>query len=234
MAHDYKDTGSKPEQKSKTKSKAAPSKPVKKRPAATPAKPKVEGGAKKGMSPLLAMSLGLGIGLTVAVYVYLSLQPKGGDTASTPASEVAAKPSAESVIKKSASNATESEEEQGSRFDFYSILPKLEVVIPDQEIMESSDKGESGHSKPTLKPIDQPGRYLLQAGSFRNSSDAERVRAELALLGVESHIETVTINNSDTWHRVRIGPFDDNKKLDKVRNRLLDNGVDVMVLKVKS
>lgn len=224
MARDYKNAGSKPSKRpaNRSGSKADKGKP---RPAATASKPKVEGGSRQGMSPTLSMAIGLGIGLAIAVYVYFMLKPKATEVTQVPV-VVVEQPAA--VPK---DQATEAVEEKGSSFDFYSILPKLEVVIPDQEIYQQTD--EAGE-KSKIKAIKQPGRYLLQAGSFKKVAEAERVRAELALLGIESHIENVTINNSDTWHRVRIGPFDDNKKLDKVRNRLLDNGVDVMVLKVKS
>jgi len=211
MAHDYKNSSSKAADKGK------------KRPAATSSKPQVEAATKRGgMSPALSMAIGLGLGLAVAVYIYVKLQPQDRETPQAP--EVVIEPT-------STTDSQKSVEEEGARFDFYSILPTLEVVIPDQEIYQQTD---GSGEKQQIKAIKKPGRYLLQAGSFKKAVEAERVRAELALLGIESHIENVTINNTDTWHRVRIGPFDDNKKLDKVRNRLLDNGVDVMVLKVKS
>ena len=53
-------------------------------------------------------------------------------------------------------------------------------------------------------PVEKPGAYILQAGSFRNHADADRVRALIAMQGVESKIQKVTIDK-DTWHRVRVG-----------------------------
>lgn len=211
MARDYKDAG-----KRAGKSR---------KPSATPRRK-----GSKGLRAWQALAIGLTIGLGVAAYVYFQLRSEAKTEARTEPKVEAKAPAAKPAEpKKSPVKATEAEAEK-PRFDFYSMLPKLEVVIPEQEI-----KGEKGGGeKKVLKPIEQPGSYLLQAGSFRSIKDADRVKAELAFLGVESAIESVTINNSDTWHRVRIGPFSDTKTLNKVRNRLLDNGIDVITLRVKS
>ncbi len=226
MAHDYKNSGIAKGKPSKVKPAV-----TKKRAAASSNKPAIVASNSKGnvISPATAMSLGLGIGLLVAGYIYFILQPKGSDLAIIQPSGV--------VVEKPATVgkpiAEKPEEEPGQRFDFYSILPQLEVIIPEQEISgsNSDSRSEKNSNKPTTKV---PSHYMLQAGSFRKLAEAERVRAELALLGVESHVETVTIKSNDTWHRVRIGPFEGSKKLYKIRNRLLDNSIDVMVLKVKS
>ena len=50
-------------------------------------------------------------------------------------------------------------------------------------------------------------RYYLQAGSFRRFEDADRVKAQLALLGVVAGVQRVTINGGETWHRVRVGSY---------------------------
>ena len=51
------------------------------------------------------------------------------------------------------------------------------------------------------------GQYLIQVGSFADVKEADAQKAKLALLGVESRVEKVTIDNSKTWYRVRIGGF---------------------------
>jgi len=215
MARDYKHAGK----------KAPPT--TRKKPAATSSAPKAEL-PKNGMSAGMALFIGLAIGLGVAGYVYFQLKPQSQQ----PEQAVAPAPQLEVKPKQSAAKA---EPEEEPRFDFYSILPKLEVIIPESEI-RGDEKPAASNRRSTEAPaaVEKPGSYLLQAGSFRNGKDAERLKAELALLGVQSNIETVTINDSDTWHRVRIGPYSDTKQLNKIRNRLLDNGVDVMVLRVKS
>ena len=72
---------------------------------------------------------------------------------------------------------------------------------------------------------------MLQAGSYRKFEDADRVRAQLALQGIESNVQRVAID-SDTWHRVRIGPITDSSELDRVRTRLKEAEVDFLVVRV--
>jgi hypothetical protein len=80
-------------------------------------------------------------------------------------------------------------------------------------------------------PVSEPGTYVLQAGSFRNMADADRVKATLAMQGVESRIQQVTIDE-DTWHRVRIGPFDDLAQLEQTRRKLRDKHIEVIVIRL--
>jgi cell division protein FtsN len=70
---------------------------------------------------------------------------------------------------------------------------------------------------------------MIQVGSFRSRSDAEGLRAQMTLLGLMREIQTVTVNEV-TWHRVRVGPFDNAREADAARRRLLDNGHEAMVL----
>lgn len=113
---------------------------------------------------------------------------------------------------------------QKPRFDFYKMLPNFEVVIPEQDkaVQRSGDIAE----------IETPGAYVLQAGSFREHADADRLKASLALLGIQSSIQEVTIDNAQTWHRVRIGPYTDLDKINDIRDRLQENGIPALVIRV--
>jgi cell division protein FtsN len=53
----------------------------------------------------------------------------------------------------------------------------------------------------------------------------------LALLGSIASIQTVTVNGQ-TWHRVRIGPFEGARQADEKRQMLSDNQIDTLVMKV--
>ncbi len=53
-------------------------------------------------------------------------------------------------------------------------------------------------------------------------------------MNIESQIQRVTVNDTSTWHRVRIGPFTSARKMDKVRGRLRAANIDPIVLKVKN
>jgi cell division protein FtsN len=73
--------------------------------------------------------------------------------------------------------------------------------------------------------------YYLQAGAFREPTDAEATKAKLALMGVAANIAE---RQSDlgTLYRVRVGPFADIETMNRIRVRLSDNGVDVAVVRV--
>ena len=110
------------------------------------------------------------------------------------------------------------------RFDFFTVLPEMEVVIPEQELSRKAKPSTGSVSGTALDS------YILQAGSFRNANDAEQMKAQLALLGSIATIQTVTVND-ETWHRVRIGPFEGARKADEIRRLLDDNNIDTLVLK---
>ena len=93
------------------------------------------------------------------------------------------------------------------------------MVIPDDSYSVQEDKNSP------RPPAEQPGQYLLQAGSFKQYQEADRMKASLALLGVQANIQKVKVNN-DTWHRVRIGPYTNLAELNDVRARLKKNDVD--------
>lgn len=110
------------------------------------------------------------------------------------------------------------------RYDFFTVLPEMEVVVPEQEL--------SRKAKPSsdTTPGDALDRYILQVGSFKNAADAEQMKAKLALLGSVATVQKVTVNG-ETWHRVRIGPFDGARKADEMRRMLSDNRIDTLVMK---
>ena len=88
--------------------------------------------------------------------------------------------------------------------------------------------------KPTTPDIASPGQYLIQVGAYKTRDEAERSRASLALLGVESKIEQVTIDQSESWFRVRIGPQASLTQAQDILQRLDDNGIKGMLVKVKA
>jgi len=112
------------------------------------------------------------------------------------------------------------------RFDFYTILPELEVAIPEEELVEQA-------RHPEKAPARQ-GNYVLQAGSFRSADQADQLRARLALQGIEASIQTVKIKGGETWHRVRVGPLPDIATVNRVRKRLRAIGVPSIVVRDKS
>ncbi|MGY6274476.1 SPOR domain-containing protein [Methylomonas sp. MgM2] len=117
---------------------------------------------------------------------------------------------------------SESEPEQlkEPRYDFYTILPQAETVIPDYEIQSRVREEFVGKTK--------VAKYVMQAGSFREEAEAERHKAKLALLGIESWIEKAKVGNV-IWHRVKIGPYDNPSSVSTIKELLQKNGIGVIV-----
>lgn len=92
---------------------------------------------------------------------------------------------------------------------------------------ESFPIGDVTESLPSKSKYTQ---YVLQAGSFRASTDADRRRGELALLGLEAAVEEI---NTDTgnWHRVYIGPFESRSAMAKARSLTAQSDIDTLLLK---
>ncbi|MGB0237366.1 MAG: SPOR domain-containing protein [Cycloclasticus sp.] len=115
-------------------------------------------------------------------------------------------------------------EDDKPRFDFYQILPDMEIVIPEHEIEERRRLEGTGKSK--------AGTFIIQVGSFRKASQADTLKARLALLGIESVVQKVDQNGS-IWHRVKSGPYTSFRMVDKIQNRLRHNHIDSIAIKLK-
>ena len=108
-------------------------------------------------------------------------------------------------------------------FEFYTILPDKEVVVPEYEIKTRTREERVGKAKES--------QYIMQAGSFKTFKEADQLRAKLALMGIESKIEKAKVGDV-TWSRVKMGPFSQMASVNTIRTRLRKNGVDVMVTEV--
>ena len=138
------------------------------------------------------------------------------------------KPKVAKTVKKS--NAVE------PTFEFYSLLPEMEVVVDaptssKRAIVTSPAKKAS--KTESSKTVDNT-RYMLQVGSFKSGADADAHKAKLAFLGIESKVQTVTIDNKDTWHRVQVGPIIGRAKADKLKAQLQKNKIDSLLVRAKN
>ena len=112
----------------------------------------------------------------------------------------------------------------GEKYDFYEMLPNFEVVVPEKDKEVKRDL-------PAAARIERPGVYVLQAGSYRNEADADRVRAQLSMQGIDAKVQRVAVD-ADVWHRVRIGPITKLDDLNKLRKQLQAADVDALVIRV--
>ena len=126
----------------------------------------------------------------------------------------------------------------GPRFDFYAVLPKMEVIVPkgDGDPQPSrrtppADAGTAGETEAAV--ADRQEQYLLQAGSFRSNADADRRRGELILHGLSARIQPVSMGNGDTWHRVMVGPFDNVNAAHRAQDKLASAGIETLAIRAK-
>lgn len=194
---------------------------------------------KKPVPGYIWLLAGLTIGLFAAFLVYLAKQP-ADDLSFTEAvkqelNKARQKDSEKSRPASQQKPAKEKSEDGNSkpRFEFYTILSELEVFVPEPEAETHSSPSRQSQAEPAPgTTLSSSKQYLLQAGSFRNRTDAEGLKANLALLGVQSSIQSVQIN-ADTWHRVRIGPFSNPARLRDTLSTLKQNNIHAMTMELK-
>ncbi|HJX58711.1 MAG TPA: SPOR domain-containing protein [Thiobacillus sp.] len=105
--------------------------------------------------------------------------------------------------------------EPAPSFDFYKVLP-----------------GDAqGELPPSTAPAAPATRYFLQAGAFQNAGDADNLKAQLAMLGVEAVIQTGEVAGKGVFHRVRVGPFSAMDEVDRTRSLLKQNDIPATLVK---
>lgn len=106
------------------------------------------------------------------------------------------------------------------RIDFYSILPDRVVDIP------ISEEDQQAIENPSINKTAGEAIFL-QVGSFQSVNEADSMKAQLALIGLEAKIESAEVNKG-IWHRVVLGPYSDNGKLSRTKNQLIENRIKFM------
>ncbi|QNM96887.1 SPOR domain-containing protein [Chitinimonas koreensis] len=148
---------------------------------------------------------------------------QGGSTApSQPAVLPAAQPPAPPAAPAAHGNPPAQE---GDRFDFYTMLPELGGGEP-----KAQPPAKAADATPPASVVPPKGAYL-QVGAFQNETDADNLKAKLALVGVEASITTTEIAGRGVMHRVRVGPLGKPEDIDRVRAQLKVNGVESTLVK---
>lgn len=132
------------------------------------------------------------------------------------------------------------------RFEFYTLLPEMEVAVPERELQAAAERAKPAPkpavaapaSNTTATPAAAPvaseaSTFMMQVASFKTLQDADRLKASLALIGLVASIQTVTVNDVDTYFRVRVGPYTDIGRLNEARARLREQNFEPLVLKVR-
>ena len=116
------------------------------------------------------------------------------------------------------------------KYDFYSVLPEMEVVVPDAEVKSAATTPAT--PDPQTATAAGAQRYMLQAGSFRTSADADALKAKLTLMGVGAPVTVQNVNvNGTEYFRVRLGPFADLRGVDGAKRSLESNGINAIALR---
>ena len=123
-----------------------------------------------------------------------------------------------------------------SNFDFYSVLPEKEVVIPDAELtakakaeqaraQQQAQAAAAGTTPPaTPAPSTGGGHYMLQVVATGDARAADEFKARLAMLGFAAKVYTST-SDGKTIHRVRLGPYASASETEAAKKSLGENSI---------
>lgn len=135
------------------------------------------------------------------------------------------------------------------KYDFYTLLPESEVIVPPDALPETTPaaltpeaaakadaaraeaalKGQTPPPPPIVAKAPVTTQFFLQAGSFRKQSDADKVRAQIILLGQNVQVESGTVRE-ETWYRVLVGPFSNRAQLAAAQKQLAGSGFGNLLL----
>lgn len=211
-----------------------------------------QGGTVLGI--IIGLIIGLGIALVVAMTINKTPMPftdksgkvKAGELTPSQSADpnrplygnrAAAKDAARDFAKEPAPPENTAAPQPDKKPEVVKVDPKAEAKAeakqdgkaPVVEQSAAAKKTEAAEVK-TENPDDK-WSYFLQAGAFREQSDAEGMRAKLALMGVEAKISERQAETG-VLYRVRVGPFNQLEAMNKVRGKLSDNGVDAAVVRI--
>lgn len=178
-------------------------------------------GRRRAVKPLpgwALLLLGLALGIAAVLLTQLVLSRAGSNDGLAGLFR-ARPPAAEPAVKRE-----RQPDPIKPKFDFYTVLPEIETVLPERGARERTAKAERNGEAVS---------YVLQAGSFANFADADQLKARLALQGLEAHIQKVTIEGKGEYHRVRLGPYQSLDDLDAANRQLAKLGIKTLRLRVK-
>jgi len=222
-------------------------------------KPAPKRGASRTQAPAKQPIPGwvwLAVGLTVGAFIVflMKLEPGGGDIKRTKPEQQ--KP--EKVAEASKSTPAATQQPVKPKYDFYTLLPESEVIVPPDAVPEKTlptpqvpttpvtpaeaakidtaraQAALAGITPPPAPPVAETKaapvtKFFLQAGSFPKQADADRVRAQIILLGQSVTVESGTVKDA-TWYRVLVGPFSNREQLTVAQKQLAGAGFSNLLL----
>ncbi|MDD0845329.1 SPOR domain-containing protein [Pseudomonas sp. Gutcm_11s] len=141
------------------------------------------------------------------------------------------------------------------KYDFYTLLPESEVIVPPDSLppadapkppetkpvtpeeaakidaarAEALLNGQTPPPPPVVAKAPVTTQFFLQAGSFRKREDADKVRAQILLLGENVQVESGKVRE-ENWFRVLVGPYASREQLAAAQKQLAGSGFSNLLL----
>jgi cell division protein FtsN len=123
------------------------------------------------------------------------------------------------------------------RFEFYQMLPG-DKEVTDKEVKAATEKpkakegAKTGPGSSPAQPKPHTGEtYWLQAGAFASETDADNLKAKIALTGLEAAVRPVQVQDKGTLYRVRLGPYQSLEDANRIKSALSQNGVGAVIIR---
>jgi len=120
------------------------------------------------------------------------------------------------------------------KFEFYEILEGKRQAVPGAAPPPAAAPAPGSAAAPVATaPATPVGGLYLQVGAFQKAADAEKLKAQLAMLGYEAGVLPVDVPDKGLMHRVRVGPYASAEEMNRVRTQLSQQGVSATVVRTK-
>ncbi|MDO8697481.1 MAG: SPOR domain-containing protein [Pseudomonas sp.] len=226
-------------------------------------KPAAKRGASRYQAPAKPPIPGwvwLACGLLIGAFVVFLMKLEPGRGEIKRVKEEVTRPANNPAAKPQANSPTPSATPAKPKYDFYTLLPESEVIVPmdapaekppaalTPEELAKADAARalaalSGQTPPPLPPPSDTAvtpppslakapvstQFFLQAGSFRKQADADKVRAQIIMLGQSVQVESGKVRE-ETWYRVLVGPFASREQLTQAQKSLAAGGFSNLLL----
>ena len=200
--------------------------------------------------------ISLSAGCFIAFLVYLDKIPVAGKEQASPSNQTESKTNKQNKIKtekKQIEKEPEQRKKARQQFEFYDVLPergvKLQTNSPPNIVPLRENKAKPQPVKTPVKAQSSPNKisqrssnekksgglflYQLQVGAFKDLSKADTMKAQLALLGIESNIQMID-SQGQKIYKVRVGPSTNEQQIRRIQQQLKKNNISSFIQKLKA
>lgn len=192
-------------------------------------KRKSGGKSKKGTGGAVWLLMGVVIGLSLAIVGYVKFEGR----LKAPAALVSVLSEPKAQQQKPPAALAQAK----PKFEFYSLLPKMEVEVAHPDNPPTPSLAGTKPSLGTTTTIDAPAlqkaRFRLQLASFKQFSDADSLKAKLTLEGFKLEIAAITLPSGEIWYRVRTPVLSDRNTALNLQKKLQKQSVASIVVKAE-